>query len=96
MNELIEKVMADEELSEEDKVVLIERIVNASHGIDRFVTPGLYLHTAVNQEEGVINMSLWYRNEDENGMTDHGPTNYNSNTIVSIMKKECLNKKVTR
>ena len=62
--------------------------------MDRFVTPGFYLHTDKNQEIGEIDIQLWYKNVDESGMTMHGPTNYNSDKIVEMMKNECLNKKI--
>ena len=91
--ELISRIINDEELSPEDKTILIEKVFKASHGMDRFVTPGFYLHTDKNEETEEIDVQLWFRNVDESGMTMHGPTNYNSDTIVEMMKNECLNKK---
>ena len=91
--ELIRRIINDEELSPEDKIVLIEKVYNASHGMNRFVTSGLYLHPDKNEETGEIDVQLWYRNVDESGMTMHGPTNYNSDVIFEIMKKACLNQK---
>ena len=91
--ELIRRIINDEELSPEDQIVLIEKVFNASHGRNRFVTSGLYLHPDKNEETGEIDVQLWYRNVDESGMTMHGPTNYNSDVIFEIMKKACLNQK---
>ena len=92
MKDLLKLIIADEELSLEDKSNLIEKIISASHGQDRFVTPGFYLHTDKNAA-GELDMQLWYRNVDENGMTDQGPTYYNADIIVEMMKKEYLSQK---
>ena len=35
-------------------------------------------------------MQLWYRNVDEMGTTMHGPTNYDADKIVELMKQNCL------
>ncbi len=91
MNELIEKIINDEELSNEEKTILIKKVVNASHQINRFITPGFYLHTDIRPDES-IDMQLWYRNVDENGTTEHGPTDWDSDKIIRMMKEEYLNK----
>ena len=91
--ELINRIIKDEELSAEDKAVLIEKVFKASHGMDRFITPGFYLHTDKNEETGEIDIQLWFRNVDESGTTMHGPTNYDCDAIVDMMKNECLNEK---
>ena len=93
MKALITQIINDEELSVEDKSALIEKIVKASHGIDKFVASGFYLHTDKNQETGEIDIQLWYRNVDESGMTMHGPTNYDNSIIIKMMKQEYLNQK---
>ena len=95
MKDLIDTIISDEELSSEDKSYLIEKIIKAIHGIDRFIAPGFYLHTDSKkiQETGEIDIQLWYRNVDEDGMTMHGPTNYDNNTIVAMMKQEYLKNK---
>lgn len=92
MNDLIVAIMKNEELSNEQKLTLILKVANASHGIDRFVAPGFYLHTEEKSEGKDIDMQLWYRNIDENGATMHGPTNYDTNTILKIMEENCLDK----
>ena len=51
--------------------------------------PGFYLHTD-KLENGSIDMQLWYRNVDEMGTTMHGPTNYDADKIVELMKQNCL------
>lgn len=91
--ELINLIIADEELSIEDKSNLFEKLFNASHGLDRFISPGFYLHTDKNEETSEVDMQLWYRNVDESGMTSHGPTNYSADQIVEMMKREYLSKK---
>ena len=93
---MIEKVITNSELSDDDKVILVEKIVNASHGIDRFINSVFYLRATANKEKDNIDMQLWYRNEDENGMTYHGPTSYDSDEIIKLMAKECLNKNRSR
>ena len=93
MKDLITQIINDEELSAENKSDLIEKIVKASHGIDKFVAPGFYLHTDKNQETGEIDIQLWYRNVDESGMTMHGPTNYDNSKIIEMMKQEYLSQK---
>ena len=93
MKDLMVRIINDEELSSEDKGILIEKVVNAGKGIDRFITPGLYLHTDCDEKTDKISMQLWYRNVDDSGMTMHGPTNYNVDMIVELMKDSLLNKK---
>ena len=93
MKELISQIINDEELSSDDKSVLIEKIFKASHGIDRFVTSGFYIHTEIKEETGELDIQLWYRNVDESGMTMHGPTNFDSYQIIEMMKNEYLIKK---
>ena len=95
MKELITRIISDEELSVEDKSNLIEKIVKASHGMDRFIAPGFYLHTDYEniQKTGDIDIQLWYRNVEESGMTMHGPTYYDNNTIFEMMKQEYLSQK---
>lgn len=87
MKDLIVQIINDEELSVEDKSNFIEKIVKASHGMDRFVTPGFYFHTDINKETGEIDIALWYRNVDEYGTKEHGPTNYDNSQIVEMMKQ---------
>jgi len=41
------------------------------------ITDGLYLKK---NEDGSV--ECWYRNIDENGVTDHGPTNYNVDQVI--------------
>ena len=93
MKDLITQIISDEELSVEDKSALIEKIFMASHGINRFVAPGFYLHTDKNQETGEIDIQLWYRNVDESGMTMHGPTHYDNSKIIEMMKQQNLSQK---
>ncbi len=93
MKDLIDYIINDDELSAEDKSALIEKIVKASHGIDRIVTPGLYFNTEVNERTGEIDMQLWYRNVDEAGRTMHNPTGFDSTQIAEIMKNEYLSQK---
>lgn len=90
MNELIEKIILSEELTNEQKVTLINRVVNASHNIDRFLVEGFYLRTEENKEENCIDVQLWYRNADPSGTLYHGNTNYNKDAILEFMKKTCL------
>lgn len=91
MKDLISKIINDSELSEEDKINFIEKIINASHEMDNIVAPGFYFHADKNQENGEIDLQLWYRNVDESGMTMHGPTNYDNNRIIQMMKQEYFN-----
>ena len=57
---------------EETKVGLLERIMSKGT-----VTDGLYL-----KKDGQGMLECWYRNVDENGVTDHGPTNYTPEQII--------------
>ena len=92
MNELIEKIIFDAELSDEQKARLIIKVTNASHGIDRLVTDGFYLHAQENRKTGAIDIKLWYRNEDPSGMIQHGDTHYDTDAILAFMKKHSLTK----
>ena len=95
MKDLINTIISDEELSSENKSYLIEKIIKASHGIDRFIAPGFYLRTDPRkiQENGEIDIQLWYRNIDDSGMTMNCPTNYDNNKIIEMMKQEYLSQK---
>jgi hypothetical protein len=95
IKDLISQIIADEELSVEDKSNLIEKIIKASHGIDQFIAPGFYLRVDPEKikETGEIDIQLWYRNVDESGMTMHGPTNYDNSKIIEMMKQEYLSQK---
>ena len=92
MNELVEKIINDESISNEDKIVLIDRLINASHGKNRFITPGLYLRAEINPETEELDMQLWFRNEEIGGETMHGPTDYDKDEILDQMKSNCLGK----
>jgi len=91
MNEIIEIIMNDDELNEKDKTVLIQKVVMASHGMNRFINKGYFLHTE-KKKDGSISMEIWYRNEDDETVT-HGRTGWDSHQIVEFMKKELFKMK---
>ena len=95
MNELIELIMNDEELSIQEKTMLIEKVATSSHGIDKQVTPGFYLHTNI-VDNAFVDVQLWYRNVDESGTVSHGPTNWNAAKIVQLMKEELIKHSKTK
>jgi len=72
IKDLISEVLKSE-LDEEQKVSLLEIISTTGR-----ITNGLYL-----KKDNEGNVECWFRNIDENGMTDHGPTNYGPEQIVA-------------
>lgn len=89
MNELIEKIF-DLEISDMEKKVLIQKVVNASHGLNRNLSDGCYLKAIQNPETLDIDIQLWYRNATETGMTMNGPTNLDKDGIIELMCNTCL------
>jgi hypothetical protein len=47
-----------------------------------FVTDGLYLKKT---DDGMV--ECWYRNVDENGVTDHGKTNFTVDQVIEEFKR---------
>ena len=90
MKDLISRIISDEEISVEDKCILIEKLIKATHDIDRFVAPGRYLHTEIDYSTGDFDIQLWYRMEEDSGMRYHGPTNQSNDVIIELMKERCL------
>ena len=75
--ELIRNII-ESELSEEEKISLLNNIMTKGR-----INEGLYLKK---DEEG--NLECWFRNEDEYGTTDHGPTNYTAEQIVNVVSSD--------
>ena len=71
--ELIRNII-ESELTEEEKISMLNNIMTKGQ-----VSDGLYLKK---DDEG--NLECWYRNEDEYGTTDHGPTNYTAEQVVNV------------
>ena len=90
MDELIEKIIFSDDLTSEQKSNLIMRVLNASHGIEKFLAEGYYLRSKKNEETNSIDIQLWYRNVDPSGMTHNGNTNYNVDAILEFMKQTCI------
>lgn len=89
MTDIINLIMYDEELTLEDKCVLIDVITKASHGIKKNLAPGLYFNTQISTETGEIDIQLWYVMRDElTGRAYRGPANYSAQQIVDKMKEE--------
>ena len=70
--QLITEIL-NSELSTEEKTELIARIHHTSKIMD-----GFYL-----KKDNEGHLECWYRNVDENGVTDHGPTNFDAQQVVS-------------
>ncbi len=71
--ELIRNII-ESELSEEEKISMLNNIMTKGQ-----VSEGLYL-----KQDNEGNLECWFRNVDENGVTDHGPTNYTAEQVVDI------------
>lgn len=93
MNTIIDEIM-NSELSNEDKTTLIKKVVYASHGINVTVAPGFYLRGERVEDE--VDLSLWYRNVDEDGNLERGSTNYDAKQIVEFLIENCLTDKKTK
>ena len=89
MKQLIEKIMALQ-ITSEEKIEHILTVIKVAHGQEHFVTQGLYLKVV--EQDNDLSLQLWYRNVDENSMTDHGNTGYSDEQILDLMHREYLNK----
>jgi hypothetical protein len=79
---LIQEIL-NSELTEEQKNDLIGKIY--ANGT---ITSGLYLR----KDEATGDFQCWFRNVDENGMTDHGPTDYSPAEIIAEYKRSLGNR----
>ena len=77
LNDLILELL-NMELDNEKKANIIERITTTGR-----INDGLYLRK---NQEGKL--ECWFRNIDENGVTDHGPTGYDVEDITREIKSE--------
>jgi len=71
--ELIRNII-ESELTEEEKISMLNNIMTKGQ-----VSDGLYL-----KKDNEGNLECWFRNEDEYGTTDHGPTNYTAEQVVDV------------
>lgn len=74
LKELLDVILSSE-MEKEAKVELLDRIYKTGT-----IAPGFYLR----REDSTDELECWYRNVDENGMTDHGPTNYTPEQVVGL------------
>ena len=72
IRELIIDIL-DSNLDEGEKIEILNRLYTTGR-----VSDGLYLR----RNAGTDELECWYRNVDENGQTNHGPTNYTSEETV--------------
>lgn len=70
--ELIRNII-ESELTEEEKISMLNNIMTKGR-----INDGFYL-----KQDNEGNLECWYRNEDEYGTTDHGPTNYTAEQVVN-------------
>lgn len=97
MKEIIDCIINDEELNNEEKATLVNKVALASHGIDRFINDELYLHTDDSFEVGAeVKMAVYARQVSPGGATNHFPTNMGVSEIEQLMKEEILGKNKTR
>lgn len=75
--ELLDAIM-DAELGKEKTVELLDRIYRTGT-----VAPGFYLR----KDDGSEDLECWFRNVDENGQTDHGPTNYTPEQVIGVYEE---------
>lgn len=71
--ELIRNII-ESELTEEEKISMLNNIMTKGR-----INDGFYL-----KQDNEGNLECWYRNEDEYGTTDHGPTNYTAEQVVNV------------
>ena len=71
--ELIRNII-ESELTEEEKISMLNNIMTKGR-----INDGFYL-----KQDNEGNLECWYRNEDEYGTTDHGPTNYTAEQVVDV------------
>ena len=76
IRELMEAIITSD-LDQEGKTDLLTRISTSAQVCD-----GFYLKK---DEQGLV--ECWFRNVDENGVTDHGPTNYNVHQVIEEYKR---------
>ena len=71
--ELIRNII-ESELTEEEKIALLNNIMTKGR-----INDGFYLKEDENGE-----LECWFRNIDEFGTADHGPTNYTAEQVVNV------------
>ena len=75
--ELLDSILKAE-MEREQTVELLDRIYRTGT-----IMPGLYLR----KDDSSDDLECWYRNVDESGQTDHGPTNYTPDEIVGVYEE---------
>ena len=81
VQELMATIVSSD-MDDQRKTDLLTRVFSTGK-----ITDGLYLKKG---EDGLL--ECWFRNVDENGMTDHGPTNYDVNRVVEEYKNSVMTK----
>ena len=73
LKELITDIL-DSDLDQGEKIAILDRLYRSGK-----VSEGLYLR----RNDGSDDFECWFRNVDENGQTEHGPTNFTSKETVN-------------
>lgn len=88
MRKILEIIINSQDLTNDEKTAMIEKIISAKKGNAEFINPGFYLRVIENKENNVNEdkIQLWYRNVDPStGTTDHGNTGYDEQKIFNEM-----------
>ena len=91
VDELIEKVIYDESLTSDEKIFLKNRIRFASYGSDKNINSELFFISDIIDNK--IMVAIMCRKYDPSTCRSYRSLlNYDSDTIVDLLKKEWLNK----
>lgn len=93
INNLIEKVFDYENLTSEEKRMIMDRVYAVKYGQAKFIMPGFKLKTVEIQNSEDMLVQLYYRNVDQSGNTNTGPTHYNNDQILELMANEVKKQK---
>ena len=95
MKELIEIIIEDEEITRQEKQILLSKLLAASRNPDEYITPYYFIRSKVGDKSN-IDMKLWHKIVGENGNLTCEPTNYDNNQIIDFLKSELLENKKTK
>ncbi len=93
MKEFIKKIITSEDIDEEEKIQLIEKIINVSMGKSQHINEFLYLKTVFIEETKETVLQLWSKMKDGQGKIIQKNTGFNNNQIIDILHKEYLKEK---
>ena len=90
MKEMFDLIIDSDVMTYEEKSLMIERLFNASHGINIFVTKDLFFKFFFNSQKGESDLQLWYRNIRNDGLCTYGNTEYSKDQILDLLHRQYI------